>query len=306
VRKAYILVNLGAPEDFSKGAAERFLREFLSDKHVISLPYPFRKLLAFYISKARGARYAESLKQIALNGKHPLLHYTQSLARKVAAKSGVPTFAAFRYGNDSVESAVDKARSCGANKFRFIPMYPQSALSTSVSAKRRITRAMRRGDDCKILPHYFDNPLYISALSNSLRNAAADADCAVASFHSVPLSHLEDSPYREQCEKTAELIGRKSGMKEVKVAWQSRMGRGSWLGPSAEEVGKSFAQSKGGRIAVICPGFSCDCTETLLEIGRDLRASCMACGAKDFKCVPCLNDSDAHAEMFCELFERMK
>ncbi|MFR6032204.1 MAG: ferrochelatase [Bacilli bacterium] len=49
--KAYILISLGAPENISADACRSFLREFLGDKHVLSLPFPLRQLLSAHIAK---------------------------------------------------------------------------------------------------------------------------------------------------------------------------------------------------------------------------------------------------------------
>ena len=58
-------------------------------------------------------------------------------------------------------------------------------------------------------------------------------------------------------------------------------------------------------IAAICPGFACDCTETVVEIGRLLRQEFAGEGGGEMFVAPCLNDSDAHAELFVKLFQEI-
>ena len=93
----------------------------------------------------------------------------------------------------------------------------------------------------------------------------------------------------------------------MSLAWQSQMGGiVKWLLPSATETAEKMAKDGSFGINVICPGFACDCTETLIEIDGDLRKVFLGAGGKIFNYIPCLNDSADHAVMFSEIFERMK
>jgi ferrochelatase len=44
-------------------------------------------------------------------------------------------------------------------------------------------------------------------------------------------------------------------------------------------------------VDVICPGFVCDCLESLEEIGIAARARFTAAGGREFHMVSCLNES---------------
>lgn len=300
-----IIVNLGAPEDFTAEAAARFIREFLSDPCVISLPYPVRKFIAAMAAKRRSAIYAEMLKGISVEGCHPLRHYTESLAAKVSAASSNMTVAAYRYGKKNLEETVNHAREYGFDEFRFIPMFPQNAFSTTASAKREIKRLMRRRERWKFLNSYCDHPLYIKALAKSMTPFLGKVDAAVATFHSVPLKHTKKTPYVAECQKTVELLKKETGFDNIRIAWQSQSGHGRWLAPDAVEVVGKLAKEGCKNIAAICPGFACDCTETVVEIGKLLRHEFMREGGKEMFVAPCLNDGDAHAELFVKLFQEM-
>ena len=45
------------------------------------------------------------------------------------------------------------------------------------------------------------------------------------------------------------------------------------------------------RVYVVCPGFVSDCLETLEEIGIAARYAFLAAGGRDFRLLPCLNES---------------
>lgn len=312
-KRALILVNVGSPESVEPRVVRKFLREFLGDVDVLSCNYFLRKFLAFLISQKRWDSYATRLQKISRDSRNILRVLTESLASKTQAKlanSGagdVAVFAAYRYGgNLSIKEAIMQARNLGVDKFFFIPLFPQSARSTTETAKKEIIANMRAGEYFKILDSYFDNDSYIGALANTLKDCQCDA--LVASFHSVPLSHLKNSPYAEHCAKTVSLLKDKLGGKfaNIEIAWQSKMGKGKWLEPSVEDVCASLAKRGAKRVGVICAGFAVDCSETLLDIAEELRENFIGAGGEDLFLVPALNDSDAQVKLMLELFQSMQ
>ena len=46
------------------------------------------------------------------------------------------------------------------------------------------------------------------------------------------------------------------------------------------------------RLAIVAPGFSADCLETLEELDMENRAAFLANGGEQFAYVPCLNDGE--------------
>lgn len=295
-KEAGVIVNLGAPKNSDARAARTFLAQFLSDGRVLPLPFPLRQIVARLIARKRAGRYAEMLREISAGGAHPLLRNTESLAEKVGRRLGLPVEAAYRYGGKSVAETVERLRARGAQKIFFVPLYPHETLSTTHSARAEILRACR-GMDARICSAYFDDALFIDAIA---RTVPPENDAVVASFHSVPLSHAAKTPYAAQCARTAELLAQRLG-RDVAVAFQSKMGRGKWLGPNIESVVSGIVARGAKRVCVVAPSFACDCSETLVELDRQLRSFCAARGAELLLC-PCLNDSDAHAEVVARLF----
>jgi ferrochelatase len=43
----------------------------------------------------------------------------------------------------------------------------------------------------------------------------------------------------------------------------------------------------------MCPGFACDCLETLEEINQEARHAFMQAGGQEFRYIACLNDDSA-------------
>ena len=57
-------------------------------------------------------------------------------------------------------------------------------------------------------------------------------------------------------------------------------------------------------MAVLAPGFSADCLETLEELAIRGRDTFLAAGGSDFAYLPCLNDSPAGLEMLRSILGR--
>ena len=67
---------------------------------------------------------------------------------------------------------------------------------------------------------------------------------------------------------------------------------------------KSLAQSGVKNLAVITPGFSADCLETLEEIAVENAGYFKSNGGENFAAIPCLNDSDAGMSVIAHLVKR--
>lgn len=75
------------------------------------------------------------------------------------------------------------------------------------------------------------------------------------------------------------------------MTFQSRFGRAEWLKPYTDETIKALAAKGIKRIAVVTPGFSADCLETIEEIGQENANYFFDGGGEGFDCIDCLNDS---------------
>ncbi len=75
-------------------------------------------------------------------------------------------------------------------------------------------------------------------------------------------------PYEKHCIETTRLLRERLGIDEKKLmlTFQSRFGRAKWLEPATDETVKALAKRGVKSLAVVTPGFSADCLETLEEI----------------------------------------
>jgi ferrochelatase len=172
---------------------------------------------------------------------------------------------------------------------------------------------MRWQPALRTLPPYHDDPDYIAALKASVEASLAALDFApdavIASFHGMPerTLHLGD-PYHCHCRKTARLLGEALketlGDRELIVTFQSRFGRAKWLEPATDATLAALPAKGIRRIAIVAPGFSADCLETLEELAIRGRDAFLAAGGKDFAYLPCLNAGETGMEMLKKIVGR--
>ena len=146
---------------------------------------------------------------------------------------------------------------------------------------------MRWQPALRTVPPYYDEPVYIDALAESIEAHLAGLDfepeVVLASYHGLPHSYLEKGdPYHCHCHKTSRLLRERLGWREGRLltTFQSRFGPEEWLQPYTDKTVERLAAEGVKRIAIVNPGFVSDCLETLEEIAvqnaRDFPATTAA------------------------------
>jgi ferrochelatase len=181
-------------------------------------------------------------------------------------------------------------------------MYPQYAGATTGSSLEQLfedVKTWRVIPSVRVVPPYFDDPGYIDALAEVTRASLAawpePPTHLLASYHGLPRRYaLEGDPYPEQCvattRKLEEALGRPAG--SIEVVYQSRFGREEWLQPYTDKTLEALGPT-GARVAVLCPGFTADCLETLEEIRLRGEEQFHSTGGRDYLAIPCLNEHPA-------------
>ena len=110
-------------------------------------------------------------------------------------------------------------------------------------------------------------------------------------------------PYHCHCRKTGRLLSQAMGL-ELIVTFQSRFGRAKWLEPATDAMLAQLAAQGVKKVAILAPGFSADCLETLEELSIRGRKTFLQAGGTHFAYLPCLNDSGPGMEMLRSLIGR--
>ncbi|WP_193143336.1 MULTISPECIES: ferrochelatase [unclassified Meridianimarinicoccus] len=318
-----LLANLGTPDGTDYWSMRRYLNEFLSDRRVIDYsPWFWQPLLQLVILSKRPRTSGEAYESIWNHeaGESPLMTITKAQTAKITdalkARYGdaVEVDFCMRYGNPSTPSKVREMVAKGCDKILFFPLYPQYAGATTATANDQFFRALMKEKwqpATRTVPPYFDDPVYIDALAQSVERAYGQMeqrpDVLVCSYHGLPHRYLmEGDPYHCQCQKTTRLLKERLGWEDdaITTTFQSRFGPEEWLKPYTVEEVARLAKTGKKRMAVIAPAFSADCIETLEEINEEIRESFEEAGGESFTYIPCLNDDDAHIDALTGVIAR--
>lgn len=310
-RIGVLLMNLGTPEGTSYRPMRAYLKEFLSDRRVIEEPrWKWWPILNLIILSTRPSRKGKDYASIWNNERNegPLKTITRAQTEKLAerlkgeAGDRITVDWAMRYGRPNVKSRLKALLDQGCDRILLVPLYPQYAAPTSATACDQAFRAlmeMRWQPTVRVAHPYYADPTYIDALAASIRTSLGklsfEPEVILCSLHGMPKEYLlKGDPYYCQCAVTARLLGEKLGLSEerFRLTFQSRFGPDEWLQPYTDETVKALAQGGTKSLAIVAPGFSADCLETLEELDVENREIFMHNGGKEFAYLPCLNDSE--------------
>lgn len=269
-----------------------YLAEFLADPRVVELPrWLWLPILHGIVLRRRPAQSAAKYAKVWTPEGSPLAVHTRRQAALLRAATGLPVEYAMRYGEPGIAAALRRL----PGGVRVVPLYPQFARSTTESVRDAV------GGGVEFVEQFHDHPGYIAALAALVEERP---DVLVMSFHGLPQRAVErGDPYRDQCERTAQLLARALGLREdqYRVTFQSRFGPARWLQPYTSQVLAELGAAGTRRVHVICPGFVADCLETLEEIALEGRQIFLAAGGGEFRALPCLNESPRWIEALARI-----
>jgi len=319
-RVGVLLLNLGTPDATDYWSMRRYLKEFLSDRRVIEVPrWKWWPILNGIILTVRPGRKGKDYAKIWNNERNegPLKTITRSQAEQLTRLLGDERIVvdwAMRYANPTTAERLAWLQAQGCDRILLVPLYPQYAAATTATACDDAFRAlmqMRWQPAVRVTPAYYEDPAYIEAITGSIRNHLAtldfEPDSIIASFHGMPQAYLQaGDPYHCQCQKTSRLVRETLGLTRERwlTTFQSQFGSDPWLQPYTIDTVEQLAKSGTRRLAIVAPGFSADCLETLEELDMENRHAFLTNGGERFAYIPCLNDSDAGVAVIASVVRR--
>ena len=318
-RQGILLCNLGTPDAPRPTELRRYLKEFLSDPRVVELPrLLWWMILNLIILRIRPRRSAKLYQSVWTDSGSPLMVYSQqqvkAVKQRLAEKYGdIPVVLGMRYGNPSMAAAVKELTDQNVRDIIVLPLYPQYAGATTGSTFDAIAKTftqLRWVPELQFINGYHKSEGYLDALCTTIKRhikAHGQPDKFIFSYHGTPERYLKKGdPYHCFCHQTTRLVREKLGFDEAQVmtTFQSRFGREPWLQPYTDKTLEQLPKDGVKHIAVICPGFSSDCLETIEEIDMEARESFIEHGGEQFHYIPCLNDDPVHIDALVGILEK--
>ncbi len=309
-RIAVCLFNLGGPDQLE--AVKPFLFNLFNDPAILSLPQPFRTMLAWFIAKRRAPVAKEIYKKIG--GKSPLLEETQaqSAALEAALKQRFPhdsfrTFIIMRYWHPLAKDVAQHIHQFAPDKIIYLPLYPQFSTTTTASSFSQMDHFLSTEERSKktsiccypVLPAIIE--AYCALARPHIEEAKKHGRPRILfSAHGLPQKVITQrkDPYQSHCEQTAQalrsaiahvlaLSGEPCDESDMINTYQSKVGPLAWIKPSTEEEIRRAGKEK--RPLVILPiAFVSEHSETLVELDIEYRELADASGVPYYARVPAL------------------
>ncbi len=329
-----LLVNLGTPDSARFGAVRRYLNEFLTDGRVIDLPWLSRQLLVRGVIVPR--RFMNSTRlyqQVWTDRGSPLLLHSQETRDQLQQALGEEfhVVLGMRYQNPSLSSALEELRDAYVNQLIVLPLFPQYASATTGSVHAKVMETIK---DWMVIPHltfvnnYCTDAGFINAFAEVGRSYAPhEYDHVLFSYHGLPERHLTKADssgqlclkqknccaswnnqnrycYRAQCYATTRALAEALDLKEYSICFQSRLGNDPWTQPYTEETIRQCAEKGMKHLLVFAPSFTCDCLETILEIGKEYAEVFKHAGGEELTLVRSLNTHPAWIDALKNLVQQ--
>ena len=314
MKRGLLLINLGTPNSPEISSVRSYLREFLTDKRVIDLPALLRYVLVYaFILPFRTKRSAHAYQSIWTEQGSPLLFHSQNLVDQIQKEVGPENrvVLGMRYGNPSIESALEQLRSC--ESITILPLYPQYSSAANGSSIEEALGIIGTWDlipSISIISDFFQHPAYLKAQAQVIKPFLQDQTHVLFSYHGIPERQITKSScksictqscpaltddihrcYRAQCYETSRLLANELGLSagNHSTAFQSRLGKTPWVKPYTDEVLAELIAKGIKKLIICCPSFVADCLETLEEIGIRLQEQWKALGGQELIVIPSMN-----------------
>ena len=330
-KKGLLLINLGTPDDPGYLSVFKYLRQFLMDPKVITVPYILRFILvSLIIVPFRAFSSGKIYKKIWTKNGSPLIVNTSALADKVNKKvPHIEVEFAMRYQSPSIEEKLKKLISQNLDEIIILPLFPQYSTATTGSVFDEVSRVLKKQSvtpSIKFINQFYEQESFIDSWEDKLKSFNVDEyDHILFSYHGLPTKAVDDIYedslcadnnceneitnenkfcYKATCYETTRLIASRFNLSQDKytVSFQSRLTK-NWLEPFTDEVLEEFPTKGIKNILVLSPAFTADNLETLYEIDDEYKELFIENGGNSLTMVPSLNDSSKWADSIVKIID---
>ena len=321
-KKGVLLVNLGTPDEPTRGAVYRYLKQFLLDPRVIDIgAVPRNILVRGIIAPFRSGSASKLYKELWTEEGSPLKVYGYALQELLQASMGEEyrVELAMRYQSPSIERGLNVLLDEGVSELIIVPLFPHYASASTGSVYEEVMRVLLKEQaipKLRFVNSYYNHPDFIASfMERAKEHNVDDYDHVLFSYHGLPVrqlvksdrskSHCQKVPnccqvlndnnqhcYSAQCHATTRALVAELGLKEGQytTCFQSRLGKDPWVQPYTSDVLEERAKAGDKKLLVFCPAFVADCLETTIEVSVEYQEEFEEMGGEHVQLVESLND----------------
>lgn len=279
---AVVLFNLGGPDSLE--SVRPFLFNLFHDRHIITLPQPFRYIIAKLISTLRAKKSQAIYEQIG--GSSTILEETEEQTTKLQKYLNLncsvnnqfkyDVIPMMRYWHPMTREVMFKVKNGKYDHVVLLPLYPQFSTTTTLSSLREWFENAKNMPLTTQICCYYTHPGFIDAYTFLIHETLSQIRTQkririLFSAHSIP-QYISDrgDPYKFQVEHTVKAILTRSNLDKMEnirhtICYQSKVGRMKWLGPDIHSQILKAAEKD--EVIVIVPiSFTSEHSETLVEL----------------------------------------
>ena len=223
---------------------------------------------------------------------------------------------AMRYTPPFADEVCRRLETEDIDKIFLLPLYPQYSTTTTKSSLEDFERAYHESDLDALLvetKHYFENASYNKAVIERIKEQLGSDSAAkfdiIFSAHGLPQKIVDaGDPYQRHVERHVKLLGHMleaQGLrfKNVRLAYQSKVGPMQWLEPALDET----LRSQENKNVLIYPiAFTVDNSETDFELGIEYKEIADELGYENYRVCRCVNDHPEFVEALSQLYRKMQ
>ncbi|MEE6692997.1 ferrochelatase [Limosilactobacillus reuteri] len=308
-KKGVLLVNLGSPKSPSTKDVRSYLKEFLGDPNVITMPrWLWNPILYGIILPFRSWRSATFYKNEWTAKGSPLVAFTEILAQQVQKE--LPDYQveiSMTYGSHHIIPTLQAMQKAGCEKVAVIPLFPNYTASTNATIEQQ---ANDSGVLITIINNFYKEPLSSQIAADQIMKKwdAKKYDMLLLSYHGIPQARVDHGdPYYKECLETSKLIEQHLTTipeNQRQTVFQSKFGPAPWLKPYLRDRLNELANLGKRKILLATPSFVVDSLETIEEDNVQNYQTFRSQGGEVLDMVPPVNNDPRFSKMLANLAKK--
>ncbi len=269
-----LFTYMGAPTEPDE--IEDFIFRFLYDvRHHIGLDVPGAKAIIKGIAKVRARQVREHY--AVMGGRSPLVDYMNEIAKAVSEKTGHEIRLGMCYSRPLLEEL----------NWDFDLIFPLYHVYSSSTTERCLVKIRELFGEKPYVKEWWGNEKFVRwvqrNIERGLKESGFENPYIILSVHSLPKRVIDEGdPYEKSHRELAERAMKAFDM-PWEIAFQSRFGKGEWLGPGVPEVLEGL-KSEGVKEVLVYPlSFLVENVETLYELDVEYKEVADRLGLKYYR-----------------------